>query len=112
MVEAWRKRRDPAAFIARLNDAEAEASETRVWLDFAAACGCLTPTDHRLLDEEYESTLGQPVRMIRQADQWAAYPTNASSPHRDSETKQESHRGPSEARAIPASRRSPPEGTP
>lgn len=29
IAEAWRKRRYPAAFIAKLNDAEAEAAETR-----------------------------------------------------------------------------------
>jgi len=34
IAEAWRKRRYPAAFINKLNNAEAEATETQVWLDF------------------------------------------------------------------------------
>ena len=35
LAEAWRKRRYRAALIAKLNDAESEACETQVWLDFA-----------------------------------------------------------------------------
>ena len=35
LAEAWRKRRYEAAFIAKLNDCEAEAAETQTWLDFA-----------------------------------------------------------------------------
>ncbi len=103
IAEAWRKRRYPAAFVAKLNDAEAEASETRVWLDFAAACGYLTPTEHRRLDEEYESILGQLVRMIQQAPSWALDESHTSSPHRGSETKEGSGRELSDARNIPSS---------
>jgi len=35
IAEAWRKRRYPNAFVSKLSDAEAEASETGVWLEFA-----------------------------------------------------------------------------
>ncbi len=38
IAEAWRKRRYPAAFVSKLNDTEAEASETQVWLDFCLKC--------------------------------------------------------------------------
>lgn len=38
IAEAWRKRRYKAAFIAKLNDAEAEACETQVWMQFAGRC--------------------------------------------------------------------------
>jgi four helix bundle protein len=41
LAEAWRKRRYKAAFIAKLNDCEAEAAETQVWLKFAVKCGYL-----------------------------------------------------------------------
>ncbi|WP_139295237.1 four helix bundle protein, partial [Planktothrix tepida] len=41
LAEAWRKRRYEAAFIAKLNDSEAEASETQVWIKFAVQCGYL-----------------------------------------------------------------------
>lgn len=35
IAEAWRKRRYQAAFVAKLNDAEAEAAETQVHLEIA-----------------------------------------------------------------------------
>src|SRR5947209_20609016 len=38
-AEAWRKRRYPAAFVSKLSDAEGEAAETQVWLQFSAKCG-------------------------------------------------------------------------
>ena len=33
--EGWRKRRYKAAFIAKISDAETEACETQIWLEFA-----------------------------------------------------------------------------
>jgi four helix bundle protein len=69
-AEAWRRRRYPAAFIAKLNDAEAEAAETRVHLDFARACGYMDPATHGCLDRRYDRLLGQLVRMIHSAPQW------------------------------------------
>ena len=41
LAEAWRKRRYEAAFIAKLNDSEAEAAETQTWLKFAVKCSYL-----------------------------------------------------------------------
>jgi len=38
LKEAWRKRRYKAAFVAKLSDAESEACETQVWLEFALKC--------------------------------------------------------------------------
>lgn len=35
LAEAWRKRRYEGAFVLKLNDSEAEAAETQVWLEFA-----------------------------------------------------------------------------
>ena len=39
LAEAWRKRRYEAAFISKLSDAESEAAETQVWIEFAVKCG-------------------------------------------------------------------------
>ena len=41
LAEAWRKRRYKAAFISKLSDAESEAAETQVWIEFAMKCGYL-----------------------------------------------------------------------
>ncbi len=38
LAEAWRKRRYENAFISKLSDAETEAAETQVWLEFAVKC--------------------------------------------------------------------------
>ncbi len=37
IAEAWRKRRYSNAFVSKLNDAEAEAAGTEVWLELAVA---------------------------------------------------------------------------
>lgn len=36
--ESWRKRRYPAHFVSKLTDADGEATETLVWLDFSLSC--------------------------------------------------------------------------
>jgi urease accessory protein len=38
IAEAWRKRRYPAAFVSKLNDAEGEAAETQTHLEIALRC--------------------------------------------------------------------------
>src|SRR5215204_7670770 len=38
LAEAWRKRRYAAAFVSKLSDAETEAAETQVWIEFAVKC--------------------------------------------------------------------------
>ena len=41
ITESYRKRVYPKNFLNKLTDAEAENSETQVWLDFSLACGYL-----------------------------------------------------------------------
>ena len=68
--EAWRKRRYKAAFIAKLNDAESEACETQVWVEFARRCKYLEDEICNELDEDYDQIMGQIVNMINEADKW------------------------------------------
>ncbi|MDY6951529.1 MAG: four helix bundle protein [Thermodesulfobacteriota bacterium] len=68
--EAWRKRRYKAAFIAKLSDAESEACETQVWLEFARRCGYLNDQTSHDLDSAYDQIMGQIVNMIRESDKW------------------------------------------
>ena len=70
MAEAWRKRRYQAAFVAKLNDAESEACETQVWIEFAFNCHYVDDTIRGELDDRYDQILGQLVRMIDEADKW------------------------------------------
>jgi four helix bundle protein len=71
--EAWRKRRYSAHFVSKLSDAEAEAEETRVWLEFAGRCAYMTDAQTRELDEAYDKVLGQLVKMISESEQWTIH---------------------------------------
>ena len=68
--ETWRKRRYKAAFIAKLSDAESEACETQVWIEFAKRCEYMEDTDCAEMDTEYDQIMGQIVKMINEADKW------------------------------------------
>ena len=54
IAEGYRKRQYPAMFASKLADADAEATETGVWLDFARDCGYLTAEVHWELSAAYE----------------------------------------------------------
>lgn len=46
LTESYRKRRYPKNFLSKLTDAEAENSETQVWLDFSIACGYIKEAEY------------------------------------------------------------------
>src|SRR6202035_4962568 len=54
IAEGFRKRRYRNAFVLKLVDADAEATEVMVWLDFASAFGYLSPMQHHELLAKYE----------------------------------------------------------
>jgi four helix bundle protein len=70
IAEAWRKRRCSAAFVAKLNDSESEATETQVWLEFAVRCGYLSPDAADELGGSYNQIIGQLVRMLSNPEHW------------------------------------------
>jgi four helix bundle protein len=70
MAEAWRKRRYEASFVSKLSDAETEAEEMRVWLQFAQRFGYMTEAKVQELDDTYDKILGQLVRMISEPEKW------------------------------------------
>lgn len=70
LAEAWRKRRYMNAFIAKLSDAEAEAAETQVWLEFAVACEYLSADQTRTLYAHYSEILRMIVAMINTPEKW------------------------------------------
>lgn len=49
ITESYRKRIYPKNFLSKLTDAEAENSETQVWLDFSLSCGYLEESNHKEL---------------------------------------------------------------
>src|SRR5271166_6532078 len=74
LAEAWRKRRYQAAFSSKLSDAEAEAAETQVWLEFAVKCGYLEPGAARPLYQAYDEVLRTIVGMINHPETWVIGP--------------------------------------
>ena len=70
IAEAWRKRRYRKAFILKLNDAESEACETQVWLQFACACGYIDASLEARLDDCYSHIISQLFLMMKDADKW------------------------------------------
>jgi four helix bundle protein len=70
IAETWRKRRYPNAFVSKLSDADSEAAETQVWLEFALRCSYL---DLNLFDEltkAYDNIMGKLVNMMARPEQW------------------------------------------
>lgn len=53
IAEAYRKRRYPKHFTSKITDADGEASETMVFLDFAPDCGYIGAELHQSLSERY-----------------------------------------------------------
>jgi four helix bundle protein len=72
LAEAWRKRRYRAAFLSKLSDAEAEAAETQVWIQFAVRCGYVARNVGGALYRAYDGILGTLVGMITHPDTWMA----------------------------------------
>lgn len=72
--EAWRRRRYKAAFIAKLNDSETEATETQVWLELALLSRYISEDTYNELFAEYESITAQLVVMINQPEKWTIKP--------------------------------------
>jgi four helix bundle protein len=70
LAEAWRKRRYEGAFISKLSDAEAEAAETQVWIEFAVKCEYLDVKIAREFYRVYDQILGKLVSMINNPSPW------------------------------------------
>jgi four helix bundle protein len=70
LSEAWRKRRYAAAFISKLSDAETEAAETQVWLEFAVKCGYLKREPAATLYRTYDRIIATIIGMITHPETW------------------------------------------
>jgi len=78
LAEAWRKRRYKAAFVSKLSDAEAEAAETQVHAEVTWRCGYLNEAQFRQIDDAYDHTIGQWVKMADQPEKWLIRPHSES----------------------------------
>jgi len=54
IAEGYRKKRYPKMFVSKMADADGEATETQVWVDFAHECGYLSQRRQLELRKGYE----------------------------------------------------------
>lgn len=54
IAEGYRKRRYTKSFVNKMSDADGEATETQVWIDFANACGYMSEARQLDLRKAYE----------------------------------------------------------
>jgi four helix bundle protein len=71
LAEAFRKRRYPKSFVAKLSDSEGEAAETQTWLDFTLSSGYISTVEQKELDDTYENIIGKLVNMSIHPDNWS-----------------------------------------
>lgn len=71
LAEAFRKRRYPKYFVAKLTDSEGEAAETQVWLEYAFACGYIEKEIHDKLFDKYDHIISMIVNMSNNPDKWS-----------------------------------------
>jgi len=57
-------------FISKLSDAEAEAAETQVWLEFAIQCRYLEEEVGDELIASYENIIGKIISLINNPQPW------------------------------------------
>ena len=70
LAEAWRKRRYENHFVSKLSDAETEAAETQVWLEFAVRCHYLPREKAIPMYVAYDEILRTLVGMIVHREKW------------------------------------------
>src|SRR5688572_21202269 len=73
IAEAWARRRYPAAFVSKLNEALGEAMETQAWLDHALECQYVSSTDHAARDGEWQQIGAMIAGMIDRADDFCRH---------------------------------------
>lgn len=73
IAEAWRKRPYPAHFASKLWDADGEAAETQVWLDFALAHDYIHKNLFATLDDLYDRICAQLRKMMDNSDSWCKH---------------------------------------
>ena len=71
IAEGWRKRKYPKYFVSKLTDAEGEAAETLVWLDYSLKCEYVERELHTLLYDQYEHIIAMLIQMIRKPENWS-----------------------------------------
>ena len=67
--EAFRKRKYPKSFVAKLSDSEGEAAETQTWLDYCLKCQYISKDIYDKLSLDYNNVIGKLVNMSIKPEQ-------------------------------------------
>jgi four helix bundle protein len=70
IAEAWRKRRYEAAWVSKLSDAEGEAAETQVWIQFAVESRYMDRGVAAEIYREYDEVIAMLVDMMNHPKDW------------------------------------------
>ncbi|MEW6607669.1 MAG: four helix bundle protein [bacterium] len=70
IAEAWRKRRYPKYFTNKLTDADAEGSETQVWIDFSLSCKYINVEIYKYWTQGYEEIGKMLNGMLKQPEKF------------------------------------------
>lgn len=70
IAEAWRRRRYKKSFVNKLNESEAEAAETQVWLEYSVKCGYWDRDAAKEINQLYDHIIGKLVIMENNPDPW------------------------------------------
>lgn len=72
IAEAWGRRRYPAAFAHKLDEAMGECNETQSWLETALDCGYITEETFGRADKAWQHVGAMLNRMIEKTDSFCA----------------------------------------
>ena len=72
IAEGYRKKRYPKMFVSKMADADGEATETQVWLDFAESCGYMSKEKRSELLSGYEEVGRMLGGMIAHPERFSA----------------------------------------
>jgi four helix bundle protein len=70
IAEGWRRRKYEAAFINKMNEAEAESAETQVWLEYSVKCEYISREKGIKLHEKYDQIISKLVNIGNNPDKW------------------------------------------
>lgn len=70
ITKGWRRRKDIATFVNKMNEAEGEAAETQVWLEYSVKCLYILREDGTRLHKTYDEIIGKLINMGNHPQQW------------------------------------------
>ena len=74
IAKGWRRRKDVAAFVNKVNEAEGEAAETQVWLEYSVKCLYMSREDGTRLHKTYDEIIGKLINMGNHPEKWCLNP--------------------------------------